>query len=196
MRASRIRHPNSCPVLLQTLRVTVQILLLRAGPQDLPSSWRLLSGLVAAYVLLNALVLRLGMSEAQAVLHAVAVSAMLALYTRWLLRRTGKDVRFAQTFTALLMIGIALGLAALPCMIELQPFLEQLRVLKDGQEPPPAPVLALLGYMTISLWHLLAMAQVYRHALEVTLGRGAMLALLYELLLLVMIRVVAGLTGS
>lgn len=183
-------------MLLQTLRVTFQILLLRAGPQDLPSSWRLVSGLVVASVLLNAVVLSLGMSQAQAALHSLAVTAVLALYTRWLLRRAGKDVRFAQTFTALLVIGIALGLAALPCMIELQPFLEQLRVLKVNQEPPPAPALALFGYMAISLWHLLAMAQIYRHALDVTLGRGAMLALLYELLLLVMIRVVAGLTGQ
>ncbi len=183
-------------MLQQTLRVTIRILLLRAGPQDLPSSWRLVGGLAGAYVLMNTLVLSLGMSEIQALLHALAVTAVLALYTRWLLRRARLEVRYAQTLTALLATGILLGLAALPCMIELQPFLEQLRVLGKNDPPPPAPALALVGYMALSLWHLLAMAQIYRHALDTTLGRGAILAVLYELLLLLMIRVTSGLTAS
>lgn len=194
-----MRDSASAPdksLLQQILRVTIQILLLRTGPQDLPSSWRLVYGLAGAYVLLNTLVLRLGMSEFQALAHALAVTAVLVVYTRWLLLRARLEVRFAQTLTALLATGILLGLAALPCMIALQPFLEQLKVLGKNDPLPPAPALAMFGYMLLSLWHLLAMAQIYRHALDTTLGRGAMLAVLYELVLLLMIRLTSGLTAA
>lgn len=194
MRASSVRE---IPALLQqTLRVTIQILLLRGGPQDLPSSWRLVYGLAGAYLLMNTLVLSLGLSQAQALLHAVAVTAVLALYTRWLLTRARLEVRYAQTLTALFATGILLGLAALPCMIELQPFLEQLRTLGKDDPLPPAPALAMFGYMAFSLWHLLAMAQIYRHAMDTTLGRGALLAVVYELLLLLIIRLTSGLTAT
>ncbi len=183
-------------MLLQTLRVTFDLLLLRRGPQDFPSSWHLLAGFVGGYVFLNAMVLSLGMSQAHAVLHAVAVTGMLALFTYLVLQRVRLLLRFAQTLTALLAVGVVLGLAALPCMIELQPFLEQLRVLEKDATPPPPPILAISGYMVISLWHLLAMAHIYRHALDTTLGRGVLLALLYEIVLLMTVRITAGLAGT
>jgi hypothetical protein len=145
---------------------------------------------------MNTLVLSIGLSAFQALLHALAVTAVLALYTRWLLARARLEVRYAQTLTALLATGIVLGLAALPCMIELQPFLEQLRVLGKDDPLPPAPALAMIGYMALSLWHLLAMAQIYRHAMDTTLGRGALLAVIYELLLLLIIRLTSGLTAT
>lgn len=176
------------------LRTSLEILLLRRGPQDMPSSWQLFYTAVGSYVLINVASMMLGTQWLFAVVNVGVLTAVLVLYCHWLLKRTGKEVRFAQTVTALAACSAWLSLLAIPCLLGLQPFLETVSNLpKDASTLPPLPLLPALGYVVISLWNLMVMGHVLRHALDTTMGRGILLALLYELLLFFVVQLVAGL---
>lgn len=180
-------------MLIQTLRVTFDILRLRAGPQDLPSSWPLLYQLTAAFTLVNLLALLTNLSPAIAVVNAIVVSALLALITHWFLRRRGFGDRFAQTCTALMSTGALLGLAGLWPIMGLQPFFEALRALPPDAKPeqfPQPPMAPTLIYLVIGTWQMVVIGHIYRHALEVTLGKGLLLAMVYQLALLLAVQVV------
>lgn len=190
----RARNCRGCTVLNQTLRSTLDILLLRSGPQDMPSSWALLQGLTAAFLIINALTLATNLPPVDAVVNAAVVTALLALFTHALLRRRQLQLRFAQTFTAIMATGAVLSLVGIWPILGLQPFFEALRALPPNPTPeqlPQPPLLPALGYLVIGSWQLVAVGQVYRHALDVTLGRGMMLAMVYQLVLLLLLNLVS-----
>lgn len=180
-------------MLIQTLRVTLDILRLRTGPQDLPSSWPLLYQTAAAFTLVNILALLTNLSPPAAVLNGLVVSGLLALLTHWFLRRRGFGARFAQTCTALMASGAVLGFAGLWPIMGLQPFFEAVRALPPDATPEQLPqpaMLPTLAYLVIGTWQMVVMGHVYRHALEVTLGRGLLLAMVYQIALLVTVQLV------
>ncbi len=179
------------------LRTTLDILLLRKGPQDLPASQTLPMLAMLVYFGLNFLLLRSGLPGGQAMLHAFTACAVLAVYTHALLRWRQKGPRFAQTLLALLTTGIVLGLLTVGPMQALQPFLEALATAEDESQivlQPPA--WAVLMYAVVGIWHLVVMGHIYRQALDTTMGRGILFTLLFEIVLLSTIRVINGLLGA
>jgi len=100
------------PIVQQFLRIFLDIVLWRRGPQDLPASGLLVVITLAAYVLVGAVQLAL-LDEAAAtwLVFLVADPALLTASVWLLLRLYGHTERFQQTASAVLGTGALLGLA-------------------------------------------------------------------------------------
>lgn len=170
-------------MLVQTLRTTVDILLLRRGPQDMPPNWNMLGLLAALY-----LVVHLGQaltiaSLSSALLQAVVATGLLALYARVALQLRDRLARFAQTLSALFAVGILATIVLLGPTAAMGPVLQQMAEGGANQMVQPPPLLALLAAIVVSIWLLVANAHIFRHALDVPMGLGVLVALGYEILL-------------
>lgn len=164
----------------QLARVSVDVMLLRRGPQDLPSSWGLMIGLAFAYCSLAFMQVSLVTEAAPAITQAVLATLILAAYVNAVLRMRQFPARFVQTLTAFFMMGCILTVLMLGPTSALAPFLNALADNPDAQNVPQPPAFALLAYMMIGLWSLVIFGHIYRHALEVSLWMGIGTALLFE----------------
>ena len=176
--------------LLESIR---DILLLRRGPQDLPYS----SGLLAALILL-ALAIGLAVAAQRATIAAaapqLAFEILLVLALAWVpLVVARRRERFVQTATALVAAAIAFNLLAVPV------------VLGVGELPKDASALTttqvLLGWLSLVLvgWKLVVSGNVLRHALDLPLRAGVLIAAAFlaaEVVLNLALFGVRGATGS
>ncbi|MGB1581014.1 MAG: hypothetical protein ACPHER_05870 [Nevskiales bacterium] len=183
--------------MLSTLsRTTIDILFLKRGPQDLPSVQTLVVGSMLAYFSLNFVLLKTGLPAVQALTHAFLSCLVLALYSHGLLRWKKRPERFTQTLLALLLSSVVLGLLTVAPMQALQPFLEEIAKAEAGAElSMQPPTWAVLLYAVVGIWHLVVMGHILRHALDSSMANGILFTLLYEILLLMTIRVANGLMG-
>jgi drug/metabolite transporter (DMT)-like permease len=170
-------------MLPQLLRVTVDLMLLRRGPQELPSDWGLLGGLGFVYCSLAFTQVRLVADTGSAFAQALLATGMLALFAHAVLRWRGEPGRFVQTLTALFAVGVVLTLLMLGPTTALVPFLESLAQAQDPESVAQPPIPVLLAYIVIGIWGLVVFGHIYRHALGVNLWLGVATALGFELLL-------------
>jgi drug/metabolite transporter (DMT)-like permease len=153
--------------LLESIR---DILLLRRGPQDLPFSAALLGTLI-----LFALAIGLAVS-AQRVPVAVAApqlgfEVLLLLALAWIpLAVARRGERFIQTATALVAAAIAFNLLAVPVVLGVGELPRDPRALSTLQ--------VVLGWLSLALlaWKLVVSGHVLRHALDVPLRIGVLIA--------------------
>jgi hypothetical protein len=95
----------------QFLRIFVDIVLWRRGPQDLPASSLLLALTVAAYIGVSAVQLALQGESAATWFFFVVIDPLLLAAWVWLvLRIFGRLERFVQTAAAVFGTGAVLGL--------------------------------------------------------------------------------------
>lgn len=142
----------------------IEICLLKAGPQDLPSSGFLLILALLCYGLVG-----IGLSLNQATfatsLLMVLVDVMLlALMTYLLLWLRLLPQRFLQTLTALAGTGALLALAAWPLLL--------------WQQQSAVGLASLLLWLWF-FWNLMVFGHIIRHALTTRLTIGVVMALLY-----------------
>lgn len=141
----------------------LQLLRLRAGPQDLPSSWTVATGLLALYV-------ALGMYSGQAlgvgnaVARSLAINVLQVVAVAVMLRLRGFPERLPQTISALAGTGVLLGLLAHVLLLQANPEVNQ-------------PLLG-LGWFAVFIWSLVVDAHIYRNALAVSLSVGVLIAVL------------------
>lgn len=154
-----------------TLKTFLDILSLRAGPEDLPSSPRLLA---AVFVLLVVLQTGLGawlMPSEGALLPQALLSGLVSLgWLALVLRLFGKPERFVQTGTAMLGIACAFAPIAIPVLATVRPI--------PGQPVAVSP-LALLAF-AISLYLIYINGRILRAAIERPLFQCIVLFLLGE----------------
>jgi hypothetical protein len=100
------------PIVQQFLRIFIDIVLWRRGPQDLPASSLLVWLTLGAYVLVSAVQLALLHESATTTwLFFLIVDPLLLTACVWLvLRLYGRTERFPQTASAVLGTGALLGL--------------------------------------------------------------------------------------
>jgi hypothetical protein len=173
-------HPSlDNPMLRQAAVVALRILLFRAGPQDFPHVPQLVAPLPAiaagAYFALYAILLPPGVS----LVLAVATVGALALVTHSLLSARRVASRFQQTFHALLATGAVLTLLSIPPMTALEPALRQVAAQPELLQQPgavEAPALASLLANLLNLWNLAVYAHIFRHAAEVRMWSGLLIA--------------------
>lgn len=141
----------------------INLLRLRAGPQDLPASWALTIMVVAIYLGQGVLTTQQLDSTGDsartllsAVLQIVALAAMLG-YRRF-------PERFQQTLLALAGTGIVIGLIAFGLLVQADP---------DKNQP-----LLALAWFAVFGWSLLVDANIYRHALAVPLSVAMLITVL------------------
>jgi hypothetical protein len=145
------------------IRVLLDLLRLRSGPQDLPAATGLAFLLAILYALQGIITDRAldGPDAAPRSLLAIAVQlgAIGAL-----LRVRGQAARITQTISALAGTGVIFGLLAYALLSQAQP----------GQ---PQPGLA-TTYLALFVWSLAVDAHIYRHALSIKMSLGVLVAVL------------------
>ena len=141
---------------------------LRRAPQDLPASWALLA-LILAVNLPVSLAGTSGLFGGPGpAVQAYLVDTLIVLGLVWfVLRVSDKQARFVQTTTAYLGIALSLGLVTLP-----------LQLLAGVAVLQPLVALAQLGLLA---WAHVAFGHVLRHALEVDLWVGVLIAIGFTL---------------
>lgn len=145
--------------------------LLRTGPQDLPFSPALLRNLLLLALLVDvAYSWTVGVGEGLLVVVVMAFAVGVGLVFG-LLHLTGRRERFVQTMSAVLLVGIVFKIALMPLVLGVLPL----------PQPGDAPTMqqGLLAWVVLGLliWNLVVDGHILRHALEIRLGQGILLAL-------------------
>lgn len=174
-----------------------QILTLKAGPQDLPTSTSLLQFAAAAFLLSAVLRMTIVSSVLTAAVQSILSLVVLIAFVHSLLRWRKTPERFTQTMSALLLSGTFIGLLLL---FPLRALLPVLQALAENPELRPeqldVPATAAYVWAGVSLWGLLISGHIFRHALGISLGAGLAVTLIYEFLLIGVIGVLGGLFAS
>lgn len=147
------------------LKIFLGICLLRANPQDLPTSNRLMLAALIAYGLADVIGVLDTLSLGRAALAAAVDTLLLIAATHLALRWRNAENRFPQTLSALAGCGALLSLLAWAATGLTREWL------------PPAWVWA-----PFLLWYTLVFGHVLRNALSLALPAGVAVSLLYIIL--------------
>ena len=139
---------------------------------------------------------RLTLPAPQALVHALAGVAVIALVTRGLLQWRKVPNRLQQTLNSLYLTGVVVTALLLAPLSELAPHMARLAENPELARTQPLPAGPAFAVMLLSLWHFCVSANVYRHALDAPLGAGALAALLSAILSVVLAGAIAGLAGA
>lgn len=145
----------------------VLLLFLKASPQDLPYSSRLLVRIIFLYVG-SGLVVTSGVAEPALALGRMVLSlAVVSVFSYVLLSALNMKARYLQTVTALIGTGIIFNLLAWP-------------VLSYGDiEQASAVAMQLLSLAVLSLigWEVLVTAHIFRNALDTKMTQAVLLSM-------------------
>lgn len=156
-----------------TLKTLFDILLLRAGPEDLPASPRLLWGTFALLLVLQAGLGAWLMPEDRSILPQALLSGLASLgWLALVLRLFGKPERFTQTASAMLGMACLFAPISLPVIAAIRP--------QAGQAVEWSP-LVLLAF-AISLFLIYLNSRILRAAIERPLFQCIVLFMLGEFL--------------
>ncbi|MEC9362487.1 MAG: hypothetical protein VYC42_04615 [Pseudomonadota bacterium] len=171
----------------QVIAATLRILGFRAGPQDFPYDPRLTLPLILVAGGANAALFGQVLPLATALLMAAAMVGGTALVTRSVLRARAVPERFNQTFNALLATAAALTLVMLPLFAQVAPILRQVaenpELLEQDSGVRLPQGLAFLMNL-INFWNFAVTAFVFRHAANVQLWLGVIIALILAFVVL------------
>ncbi len=143
--------------------------LLKRGPQDLPHRPALALAILVAALVVEAYTASI-LGSAALLPGSMLMSAAFALAATWgILRVRQMDARYWQTLLALVATGLMFSLLALPLMIALGP-------LDPDNLPPLTPVIG-WGIVLLAVWRLVVSGHIWRHALDVPLPIGVLVAL-------------------
>ena len=154
------------------LQLFVDMVRLRTRPQDLPASDGLLIGSVVAVIVASLLAIRQLYPVDLALARTGLDLALQFAFVTGALRMTGHPERFRQTFTALCGTGAILVLLTWPL----------LDILIDRTPADDLFLLALLLLFGVYGWSVTVIGHILRHALDLSLRRGVLIALGYVLL--------------
>lgn len=170
----------------QFLRICLDIVLWRRGPQDLPASGLLLALAVAAYVAVSAVQLALLGETAATWLFFVVVDPLLLAAWLWLvLRLYGHRERFLQAASAVFGTGAVLGLGLyLP-----------LQLVITGFGYDPASGLAQLFALLLVVVFALVTGRIIKLATDSNLFTGIAVSLTYFLVINYLVGMLRG-TGA
>lgn len=168
-------------MLRNLLITTLNLLLFRAGPQDLPYEPRLTSLLVSSAALVQYAISVMVMPAGLAAAMAIALVMGLALSTQILLRIRSVEARFMQTYHALLAVSAVMSLLSWIPLSEIAPALVEL----SKRETPPEPGTdigiasgPLMLMFVLMMWNFFVNAAIYRHAANLGYAAGLLVALL------------------
>ena len=154
-----------------TLKTFFDILSLRAGPEDLPTSPRLLWSCFALLLLLQGGLGSWLMSEERNVFGQALLSGLISLgWLALLLRLFGKPERFTQTATAMLGIACLFAPISIPVIAQVRP---------DASGMIAFSPLMLLAF-ALSLYLIYINGRILRAAIERPLAQCILLFLLGE----------------
>ena len=178
-------------MLFPALRISLAIVLLRAGPQDMPfdATPRLLRE-----TLLFTLVVYTAFWLIEFTLPQAMTAAALLIAAQWLAIRATLSARqlqnrFQQTLTALLLTNSLLMLPMIPFMAKLAPivkdWIEQLQqhpdLINHTEQLPLTPPLPTLAFYLLSFWQFVVNARIFSRAVDVGVAAGVLIAILVSI---------------
>ncbi len=140
-----------------------QMLRLRGGPQNLPSSWLLMIVLLAAYLVQNLVTGQQLEDQNAAAKSLLAICLQVVVLTGLLIWRKHPE-RFAQTMSALAAMGIFFNMITWALLSMSDPTSNQ-------------PILALIWF-AVFIWSLFVDAHIYRNSLSVPFAMGMLVTVL------------------
>lgn len=181
------------------LVTSLRILTFRAGPQDLPYEPRLSAPLALLAALANVLMLVQVLPLGAAILLALGMVAGMALITQAILRTRKLEARFHQTFAALVTTTALITFALVPLFAQLAPAMREISANPALLEQPdklhlPQTVVFLMNLL--NLWNFAVSASIFRHAANVGMGLGLVLALVAALTLLMFVAMLSLFAGA
>ncbi len=163
--------------LLQTL---LGICALREGPQDLPYAPQQLIGVIAGNAVVTYIAVA-NLPDTGTVVPQVAMAAIFALaFLYGLLALYGLQARFVQSATALFGTDMIINLPVAALTFPLA---------THGTEDAPGAATAIL---LLWFWQVAILGHIFRHALEIRLTWGVLLALAYSFLNIQAVQLAAG----
>ena len=160
-------------------KIWLDLCFLKAGPQELPASYFLLSLTVTCYLVVNTIISLPSLGAANSIGIAVLDVLLLAAFLHLLLKVRGLGARFTQTLSALTGTGTMMAFLALP----LVPGLQRSAAEKSGGE------LNALLWLGLMIWSLMILGHILRHTLSTTLAVGMMLGVAYTMLSIFFIQI-------
>lgn len=186
--------------MLQSLfNATLSLLLFRAGPQDFPYAPAATRWLVPFAALVTYAVQLQVYPPLMAMAMALASIIGLGFATRILLRVRRLEARFMQTYHSLLAVTTVMTFALWPVIASIAPELERLSTVStplDKAPPVTLPGGAVLMILLLATWNFAVNANIYRHAANLTAGRGVVVALLIAVALQTFVLFFAALAGA
>jgi hypothetical protein len=143
---------------MHTLKIFLDICLLRGRAQDLPASMNLVWLTAAASVAVNVFGMPARASDLPQLLFIVSQAALFGAVVWFLLRLRGFPARWMQTITALYAVDAIFSLLLLPFLPALMEMINQGPEAKPGWEA--------YALLALSGWLLLIIARVLREATE------------------------------
>ena len=141
----------------------VNMLRLRGGPQNLPTSWSLVIFLLVVYLVQNLITGQQFEDEHAAAKSLVAISLQVVVLSGLLYWRRHPE-RFAQTLSAMVAVGIVFNTITWALLTQSDPTINQ-------------PILA-MAWFSVVIWSMFVDANIYRHSLSVTLSIGMLITVL------------------
>lgn len=150
-------------------QVVLDILLLRAGPQDVPPTDSVFIAAVVASGAVSLLLALEAFSGMAALARAGLELGLGAVGLGVILLASGRSARFRQTFAAICATGALLGLLAWPLF----------GIVLERPSGDEFAALALLMLIGIYAWSVLVIGHILRHALDTGLVRGLAIGFVY-----------------
>lgn len=149
---------------MQAFLINVANLLrLRGGPQNFSASWLLTILLIGGYLVQNLITGSHVDDENAAAKSILSMSIQLVALAGMLYWR-GHLERLPQSLSALAVVGIAFNIMLWVLLTQSNPDMNQ-------------PTLAMI-WLGVFIWSLFVDANIYRHALSVTISTGVLIAVL------------------
>ncbi len=163
----------------------INLLLFRAGPQDMPASQQVLKFVLMASIVTGALgsIGTLGLPAAT--LISVSQIALYGVFVYLMLKMFRKPERWLQTIIAIYGATALMNLACLP-------FLQNLSLFSEGQLVITEKLL-IVG--VLQLWLLIVTARILKEAAEISMGRAVLLTLLMVYVIQIFLAVFLGVLG-
>ncbi len=150
----------------------IDLCLLKAGPSDIPASQWLMKVTLAIYFILTVIVNQLDLSWNTSLLISVVDILVMIIFVSLVLNLHNLKVRYIQVITALAGSGCVMTIIAFPIIwwfYQVDP--EQ-----------QAASFAMIIMIALLTWGFIVVAQIFRQALDVQLGRAMMVTVAYILI--------------
>ncbi|MGD9298286.1 hypothetical protein [Thiohalocapsa sp.] len=171
------------PALLALVHFFIELCLLRRNPQDLPASGALF-GVVLAAAVLGGLLLSVtaGASLAAGFTQTLLDLLLMLGVLHLALKALNKQTRYLQTATSLVGADVVIGLVALLPVSLAAP--------AAGAEPGPDALIAGLLFLALVGWSVLVVGHILRHAFDLSLAQGVVIAIAFDVFSFVVISAV------
>jgi hypothetical protein len=152
----------------------IDLIRLRRGPQDLPSSQNLL--IITGFLLIVTAILGDHMNDdfAGRLIFALTQVAILTITVWIILALNRKSERAVQTLTAFYGTSVLIQLVVWPFRSWL---------LSMGEEAQQQATLPLLAVIALAVWSFVVMVHIYRNALDASRGKAILISILTQVII-------------